>query len=117
MGVNTALVGWYHPYSRLMGGSLNYCSWYPFPAFEQARAVTFGDSIREQIADLSGHFRVRWNFIRACQDSLKDALAVAATPAYGLTLLHLPPPHVPGVYLPATGGYTCAYIALAHQIF
>ena len=30
LGYNTALVGWYHPYSRLFPSSLNYCAWYPF---------------------------------------------------------------------------------------
>ncbi|HSY74942.1 MAG TPA: hypothetical protein VK810_05690, partial [Dongiaceae bacterium] len=28
LGVNTALVGWYNPYSRLLGDGLNYCAWY-----------------------------------------------------------------------------------------
>src|SRR5207249_971555 len=41
LGVNTALVGWYHPYDRLFGASLNYCSWYAYPMYEPSRAATF----------------------------------------------------------------------------
>jgi len=107
LGVNTALVGWYHPYARLLGGSLNYCSWYPFPGFELARAATFGTSILQQIASLTGHMHIRQLFINTCQDSLKDSFEVAGNPAYGLILLHLPPPHLPGVYLPAQNTFTC----------
>lgn len=106
LGFNTALVGWYHPYERLLGGSLNYCSWYALPGFDLGRAPTFGGSIREQIATLGGHFYVRHLFMGVCQDSLKDASSLVPDPAYGLILLHLPPPHQPGVYLPATHEFT-----------
>jgi hypothetical protein len=117
LGFNTALVGWYHPYGRILGGSLNYCSWYPYPAFEQARAATFGESIQEQIEDLTGHFSVRQHFIRLCQDSLQDSLSLVTNSTYGLILLHLPPPHAPGVYLPATDGFTSRGIALPRGYF
>lgn len=106
LGLNTALVGWYHPYSRLLGGSLNYCSWYAFPAFEPARATTFGGAIRQQIASLAGPFHVRQLFIDICKDSLKEAVSLVADPTYGLILLHLPPPHGPGVYLPDKNEFT-----------
>jgi hypothetical protein len=105
-GVNTALVGWYHPYQRLMGGSLNYCSWYAMPGFETARAATFAGSMQEQIASLVGRIHTRQLFINICRDSLKDSVSVATNPAYGFIFLHLPPPHVPGVYLPARNEFT-----------
>ncbi len=111
LGVNTALVGWYHPYGRLLGASLNYCSWYPFPTFEPARATTLGGAVEQQIASLAGPFHIRQVFINTCRDSLTDAAAVAANPEYGLVLLHLPPPHGPGVYLPAENRFTCKGIA------
>jgi hypothetical protein len=117
MGINTALVGWYHPYARLLGGSLNYCSWYPFPAFEQARAATFGASIQEQIADLSGHICIRQHYINTCKNSLRDALSVAGDPTYGLILLHLPPPHDPGVYLPDRNEFTSLGVELPAGYF
>jgi hypothetical protein len=111
IGVNTALVGWYHPYARLLGGSLNYCSWYPFPIFEPARSTTFGGAMQQQIACLAGPFHLRQVFIDTCHDSLADAAAAVANPDYGLVLLHLPPPHGPGVYLPEKDEFTCRGIA------
>jgi hypothetical protein len=111
LGVNTALVGWYHPYARLLGASLNYCSWYPFPIFEPARSTTFGGAMEQQIASLAGPFHVRQVFINTCKNSLADAAAAAANPDYGLILLHLPPPHGPGVYLPENNEFTWRGIA------
>jgi hypothetical protein len=107
LGVNTALIGWYHPYGRLLGANLNYCSWYPFPTFEPSRSTTIGGAVEQQIASLAGPFHIRQVFINTCRDSLADAAAVAANPEYGLVLLHLPPPHGPGVYLPEENGFTC----------
>jgi cytochrome b561 len=28
---NTALLGWYHPYCRVLGASLNFCAWHDGP--------------------------------------------------------------------------------------
>lgn len=106
LGFNTALVGWYHPYSRVLGGSLNYCSWYPMPGFEMARAANFRDAIKEQLASLSGHYDVRRMFINACQKSFADGLSIVTNDEYGLILLHMPPPHLPGIYLAADGKFT-----------
>jgi hypothetical protein len=117
LGVNTALVGWYHPYARMLGGSLNYCSWYPFPFYEPARSTTFGGAMEQQIVALLEPICVRQVFINICKDSLADAVAVVANPNYGLILLHLPPPHGPGVYLPERNGFTCLGIALPDSYF
>lgn len=111
LGCNTALVGWYHPYARMLGGSLNYCAWYPFPLYEPARSTTFGGAAREQIASLASSYHIRRLYIETCRHSLADAVAAADNPAYGLVLLHLPPPHGPGVYLPEKGQFTCEGIA------
>ncbi len=106
-GVNSALVGWYQPYSHLLGSSLTYCSWYPLPLFEPARSLTFGGSIFQQIAALGGPFRNCQMFVNICQESLHDSLSLVADPRYGLILLHLPPPHAPWVYLPKKDQFTC----------
>lgn len=99
LGVNTALVGWFHPYSRVLGDHLNYCSWYPFPAYEPDRALTFGESMRNQIGCLMFTPHVRHIFLNTCLGSLEDSIYLATNRVYGLTLLHLPPPHTPGVYV------------------
>ncbi len=100
LGFNTALVGWYIPYERILGGSLNYCSWYSYPVFEPVRSTNFTDEVEMQLASLGETFYMRQEFVKMHRHSLQDALSVAANPDYGLTLLHLPAPHRPGVYLP-----------------
>jgi Sulfatase len=106
LGVNTALVGWFHPYSRVLGDGLNYCSWYPFPAYEPDRAATFTESMREQIGCLMFTPHVRHIFLNTCLNSLQDSISVATNKTYGLVLLHLPPPHTPGVYIASENRFT-----------
>jgi hypothetical protein len=106
LGVNTALVGWYHPYDRVLGKGLNYCVWYPFPMFEFARAKTFSHAMWREIGSIPWAFHIRRIFISVCQDSLRESLSLATNQVYGLTLLHLPPPHTPGVYLPEKDQFT-----------
>jgi len=106
LGVNTALVGWYHPYGRMLGGSLNYSSSYPFPLYEFGRATTFGGAVKEQLFCLLEPICFRQIYIEDCEGSLADGAAVAANPDYGLVLLHLPPPHGPWVYLPEGKRFT-----------
>lgn len=106
LGVNTALVGWYHPYGRIFGSSLNFCAWYPFPLFQPARVTAFGTEIRQQIESLSGTLYIRRLLIDGYLYSLKASLSVVTNSTYGLTLLHLMPPHRPGIYLPDKNQFT-----------
>ncbi len=106
LGVNTALVGWYLPYDRMLGDVLNYCSWYAYPPFEPARAETFGAEVRQQIASLSETVHLREMFVELHQKSLRDSLSVVTNSTYGLILLHLPAPHRPGIYLPEKKQFT-----------
>jgi hypothetical protein len=106
LGVNTALVGWYIPYDRMLGNSLNFCAWYAFPRYEPARAETFKANLWRQIRSLSGAFNTRWLFIDMLRDGLQTSLPLATNPTYGLVLLHLPAPHRPGVYRPKSGKFS-----------
>ena len=99
LGVNTALVGWYIPYDRMLGNALNFCAWYAFPAYEPARAGTFAANMQRQFFSLAETFWLRHLFIGICRDSLQVSLQVVTNSTYGLILLHLPPPHKPGIYL------------------
>ena len=100
LGINTALVGWYIPYARVLHRDLNYCSWYPYPAFEPARATTFGEAMKRQIQSLSGPLHIRQSFVDMYYQSMNDSLSLVTNSDYGLVLLHLYPPHPPGLYLP-----------------
>jgi sulfatase-like protein len=106
LGFNTALVGWFHPYDRVLGNGLNYCMWYPFPQYEPDRSPTFGGSMRRQIGNIVSTLHIRKIFISICQGTLHQSLLLVTNSTYGLILLHLPPPHTPGVYLPDTDTYT-----------
>jgi hypothetical protein len=106
LGANTALVGWYHPYDRVLGKGLNYCAWYPFPMFEPARARTVAAAMRREIGCIPWSWHLRRIFISVCQDSLRESLSLVTNNVYGLTLLHLPPPHTPGIYLPEKNKFT-----------
>jgi hypothetical protein len=106
LGVNTALVGWYHPYDRVLGDGLNYCEWYAFPSFEPARASTFTAAMRRQIACMAWTFHYHRIYISICRGGLRQSLPLATNAIYGLILLHLPPPHGPGIYLPDKNEFT-----------
>ena len=100
LGVNTALVGWYIPYDRMLPQALNHCAWWSYPSFEPARAVSFPAEMWQQIFSLTGTIHYRQLTAKMYHDSFIEALAVVTNQTYGLMLLHMPPPHRPGVYLP-----------------
>ncbi len=107
MGYNTALLGWFVPYGRLIGASLNYCAWYGIRVYQGKDAMSFGGAMLEQLSSVAWPFHNRRIYISICQRSLEDSLPIIADPKYGLTLLHFPPPHFPGVYLPDKKQFTC----------
>jgi len=114
LGVNTALVGWYIPYGRVLHRDLNYCSWYPYPAFEPSRSTTFGKSMLRQIECLSGPLHIRQGFVDMYHKSMNDSLFLVTNASYGLILLHLYPPHGPGLYLPDEDRFTLVSQPVVH---
>ena len=104
LGFNTAVVGWYHPYFRLFGHELNYCTWHPWhPAmfYEPGKDTSFCACVENQLGCVTGSFYMRRLYVDLCRDILPEALEVVTNNNYGLVFLHLPPPHKPGIYLPA----------------
>jgi hypothetical protein len=99
LGFNTALVGWALPYDRELGKNLNYCSWYPFPGFQPARAATFGAAMSRQIACMIPPLHIHHDYVRLYHELITESYSVATNANYGLSLLHLFPPHDPGIYL------------------
>lgn len=98
LGFNTAVLGWFVPYDRLLSGQLNFCQWYAWPPFESARAAAFPQAFRNQLTSVVWPLDMRQIYADLCQDSLHTAVALSTNTDYGLTLLHLPPPHRPGIY-------------------
>ena len=106
LGFNTALVGWYHPYSRLLASSLNYCRWYPYGYYQRSRDVTLLRSMIAQIWSLVPQLQLRWLHIDYYQRSTADASNLVKDDRYGLVLLHLPGAHAPGIYDPSKRTFT-----------
>jgi hypothetical protein len=106
LGVNTALVGWFHPYRRILARGLNFCTWYPYGMYQQVRAVTLGKAMRNEIRCLSWNLHGRKLHIELCRDVMKDSLSVVTNATYGLVFLHLPAPHKPWVFDASTRRFT-----------
>jgi hypothetical protein len=117
--VNSALLGWYHPYCRIFGHVLNYCYWEPIKTryrwekkliwrhmlkglvetlplasrFELRRRVeeTFHMQLRHgsQIAQV---------FIPRYLRMAREAEKLVTDPSFGLILIHWPIPHPPAIY-------------------
>ena len=97
LGFNTAAVGWYHPYDRILGHSLTRVTWHPFMWFEMVRGPDFATCLRHQITAVS-FMEHRRRMAADFQQALKEAVALATNRTVGLSLFHLPTPHPPGIY-------------------
>jgi hypothetical protein len=112
--LNTALIGWYFPYTRILGDSLTVCSWYG-----DAGALTLRESIFDQIESvlntnpvvsiLGSAFgimndytaegkRDRLKHIDAYKGVLEGTKVVAVDPDIELIFAHFPVPHPPCIY-------------------
>jgi hypothetical protein len=117
LGYNTAIVAWYHPYRRLFGRDLNYCSDYPLPLYEQARGRTLSEAMANQLWSILAPVQQRRLTFQVYQNGLADALQTATNPIYGLSLLHLTVPHEPGIYLPALNRFTVTSFSTVEGYF
>jgi hypothetical protein len=107
-GFNTALVGWWHPYCRVLGNSLTFCS-QSFAGYSEPGS-TLPVLLVDEFRRLVGAFPVvgrlllseRENEIRQARGmyvrTLQDAEKVAVDPAFGLVFIHWPVPHSPFIY-------------------
>lgn len=106
-GVRTALVGWYHPYKRIIGDALNRCAVYDADAVSLPVSMLLNVNralertlLKDQTMPLAG-LLAKWSrqrHIEAYLESLEEAQRLAANPEFGLVLIHLPVPHPPGIY-------------------
>jgi hypothetical protein len=118
MGFNTALVGWYHAYGRVLNRSLTRCYWtgglFPSGVEERVEPQPLLASILDRAWLQFARFR---RHVPGADSALDDreekcrrfALQVArsaelaADASIGLSLLHLQVPHPPSIYNRATG--------------
>lgn len=106
MGVNSALVGWYHPYCRVIADSVNFCAWTGGPydeMFYRAPYSELGKIAYREVLEVFGNRQ--WIVSHDRTQSTKQHVFLAeqskqalGNPAYGLVFLHLSVPHPPGFY-------------------
>jgi hypothetical protein len=108
-GVNSAVIGWYHPYCRILGQDLTFCS------YQEFGRKPFGQVMTEQIKSmvrtvpLASYYGVfeekdpeqqerRRRFKESYSGILDQARRAAVDPDVGLLLIHWPIPHPPAIF-------------------
>jgi hypothetical protein len=120
-GFNTALVGWYHPYCRVVGDRLTSCYWEPASQLALPDRLSLGKNILRQQTGLlasiplAGGLLSRWSrtsvedygaaHLADYRALLSRAEAVVANREFGLTFVHMPVPHPPYIYDRARGEF------------
>lgn len=115
---NTALVGWYHPYCRVIGDRLTFCHWEAASQrTDPARLSLSKNLLRQEVGlldllpstgRLADRLRVglsrtsleayRSGHLEDYRSLLAHAERVAADREFGLAFIHIPVPHPPNIY-------------------
>jgi len=114
LGLNTALVGWFHPYCRVIGDSLTKCNWEAASQLLDISKLSLSKSLLRQEITLLELFPLpsgwrpkqfekslqtnRAGHLADYNELLAEAESVAADTQFGLTFIHLPVPHPPDIY-------------------
>ena len=110
LGLNAAVVGWYHPYCRVIGDRLTKCFWQPasqaihpekfsttttmlFQESELLQLLPFTGRVREQIQQRKPDYRAV--HLADYLALAEPAAQVAADAQINLAFVHLPVPHPP----------------------
>jgi hypothetical protein len=70
-----------------------------------------------QLGSLTKTVTIRKLFADACRDSITESLALVTNRTFSLLLLHLPTPHVPGIYDPEKDRFTTAPVPMVTGYF
>jgi hypothetical protein len=140
LGFNTALVGWHHPYGRILNRSLTKCYWTagwvlsgieePFHPQSLANSMWFRMKLQIAALPLIGHLPgVFWDSPTSRESArfsyLSDhAREIVADPSIGFALIDLQIPHPPAIYSrftrslttegPISGIWTTLLWSIAH---
>ncbi|MFH1096544.1 MAG: sulfatase-like hydrolase/transferase [Candidatus Desantisbacteria bacterium] len=97
IGANTAIIGIYHPYSRVFAKDYSFCSWYGFNTFTPQATNSIFTEMCSQLKGITPVFR-RINAISTYCGVSKDTINIATDPHYDLIYVHASVPHGPTVY-------------------
>ena len=106
LGYDTALIGWHLPYPRVLGASLGFAVWRPSTDDEQARGASVSQALRNQWGSLIPPVHVRQLSAQRFAELRDVAIRTASDRRFGLVLLHLPVPRLPGICDRVTGRLT-----------
>jgi hypothetical protein len=115
LGFDTALVGWYHPYGRILNHSLTRCYWtaawllpgveepsmpesFAASAWHRARLQSDALPLIHRFRGLPARKHQREQALEHLEYLRDSAIKLAADPSIGLVFIHLPVPHPPAVY-------------------
>ncbi len=98
LGYNSGVVGWYHPYCRVLAQDLTRCFWLPHAdAIVRARQQTLPRQAVALVASLSP-LADRHRHIADYRRLLDEARAAVVDTTLGFVLVHLPVPHNPVIF-------------------
>jgi hypothetical protein len=123
LGINTALVEWFHPACRVLSG-LSYCTWRPMAMQYNSMGDGFWQILPHQARSLfeTTMLSLFGRPLSAGQQTnvyhaiMREAENLANDTSFGFTLVHLPVPHAPHAYNRKTGEFTLGNAPIAGYV-
>src|SRR5450759_4982917 len=123
LGVNTALVEWFHPTCRVLSG-LSYCTWRPMAMQYNSMGDGFWQILPHQarslfettMLSLFGRPLAAEQQTKVYHAILREAENLANDTNFGFTVVHLPIPHSPHAYNRQTGEFTLGNAPIAGYV-
>ena len=114
LGLESGLVGWIHPYGRVLGTDLQECSWYDLANVSNITGDNLGSKILNQFRHLLetptfsvfGQSLTVKKSIATYQNLLRDALGILGRNDLGVIFIHFPIPHPPYFYDPGKADFS-----------
>ena len=108
LGFSSGLIGWMHPYSRILGANLDECYWYELARITNSTGDTLFSKIINQFRSLFetptfslfGQSLTAKRHIATYFNLREDALKLVGKDDHDLVFIHFPVPHAPNIYDP-----------------
>jgi hypothetical protein len=113
-GFNTAVIGWFHPYCRILNGDVTHCWWEAMPFQADSVSRSFPRSTVDYLRSLFetsllspfGQSLTVKQGAERLQSLVSAGARAAADETYGFVFLHVQTPHSPHTYNRRTGQFT-----------
>jgi hypothetical protein len=123
LGLNTALVEWFHPSCRVLSG-LSYCNWRPMAMQYNSMGEGFLRILVNQqrsllettMFSLFGRSLAAEQHTKVYKAILREAEELANNPDFAFTVIHLPVPHAPHAFDRKTGDFTLGNSPIAGYV-